>query len=482
LNCCLVSLKVLYFSVNYFPINNFQGKRMSDPFAIQFNEKTDRFSEIKSLKQSIQKSLDLATDYILKNFKMDLSSPDCGGWQRNFGIPNDVLSSTGTSCAMLSLLTCGYPRNDSVIIKSNNFLNKNVNIHGVWPVLINPRLNLIKENCLCLTASISYNSPIPTPEINKGILWIIESRHKDGGWGCVKENGNEAIKSDITSTAYVLKLLRKASCSFAALPQNVEGAIKTALDEGREWLFLQKKVENEFVFWSDNDNNEMAIAETSLSIEALKGYNLFNDNLKRKCLLWMENKNINSEIVRQDFPHHLNWSHLIYERALIALTYLDISVSKPQILKIAKRIIDRQVKEEGFWNISGIAARTAPSWSFLESMVSLKLYLDRIENDWLQEVVNYHEHRINEMEKEIMERKLGKRLKSFFKLSFQFLKMNISITIFLISAFGIFEIIKHQAFFNNQGKITGLCISIFSLILSGYKTIKSWCKEKGISK
>jgi len=335
--------------------------------SLQSIEKMNYLLEFQRL---IPNSLSGALQYMRIKFKPinTTAEKSLGGWCQ-FLEENDSPSVTGTSCVIISMILCGESSNSDLIIPAKNFIISKQRSDGGWS---KPSLeaghSLVLVTCQALGALLDTDEFTTSGSIQSAVTWLIEAQNADGGWGYLARDGI----SDVTSTAYAMKTLARVMSFYPKA--------KNTIANGQKWL---EEVKNQDASWGRYAGQRGTLAHTSHAVEALLaiGNRVATLTSTRE---WIE-KNYNNCAQFQDLykvpttHERLSWSHMSNERSLIALLKLDTAITAPEVIGNVQTILDKQLN--GTYWTNNLNTNPGASWAISEAATSLRLYLNRLEDE-----------------------------------------------------------------------------------------------------
>jgi hypothetical protein len=140
----------------------------------------------------------------------------------------------------------------------------------------------------------------------------------------------------------------------------------------------------------------------------------------------------------------LTWTHISCERALIALLKLNVSVSSVAVVECVKKILERHVNGT-YWSVE-VTPTPAASWAISEAVISLRLYIDRLEHQgyavalsssiskFRKEIKELRE-RIIELESRIPKTSFKSRIRKLLRFLIRPVPLLIIVTIILIGGY-----------------------------------------------
>ncbi len=331
---------------------------------------TDGMNRALELQKLIPNSLSGALQYARARFKPinATSGRPLGGWSQ-FLEDNDDPSVTGTSCMISTMIFCGENLNSSIIAPAKHFIINKQRHDGGWS---KPSLeashSLVLMTCQALGALLDVDELPTSHSIQSAVTWLMEAQNVDGGWGYLACDGI----SDVTSTAYAMKTLARVMSFYQTA--------KEVIANGQTWL---EKGKNPDASWGRYMGQSGTLAHTSHAVEALVAVGNHSSTLL-STREWIE-KNYKDgdqfqDLYRVKTTHErLSWSHMSNERSLIALLKLGAAITAPEVIENAQAILGRQLNG-AYWT-NELNTNPGASWAISEAVASLRLYLNRLENE-----------------------------------------------------------------------------------------------------
>jgi len=355
------------------------------------------------LGQCISTALSGALVFMRRTFKLERKTGDgieSGGWSQFLQEKIKAPTVTGTACIITSMMAAGESRHSEYVRMGKRLIIEHAREDGGWSKPSLKRYySLTLVTCLALRALLDADQPSSSVSIQDGVRWLLDAQNPDGGWGNLAQDQ----KSDVTSTAYALRVLTR---TVAGHPD-----LETGIERGHKWLV---DTQNADCSWGRAPGDPGSLPYVSHAVEGLLACGVDAASLAPVRDWVLANIPEGAQFIDHyvvELPdgttERLIWTHLTDERSLIALLRLGADITSPVLERLVGRILAHQV-DGRYWRVDTVP-RAAPSWAMVESILALRLYLDRLEHQGsvialsravaeLQETVAAHAERIARLE------------------------------------------------------------------------------------
>ena len=434
---------------------------------------TDEVDNLLEFGQQIANSLSSALIYMRKKFKLVPSSEGemtKGGWSQYIEEQIKPPSITGTACILSSIIRCGENKKSEIVSFSKNFIIKGANEDGGWSKpSLQKYYSLTLTTCQAIRALLDAEQPSTSSPIQKAIEWLLKAQNVDGGWGFLAKDK----QSDVTATAYAMQALARVVSVY----QEAEEAIV----RGQKWLIEIRNPDNS---WGRRKVEHGTLSHTSHALEALLASGISHSVCLPTCNWLIANYQNNRQFLDHYiviFPNgdteRLTWTHISCERALIALLKLNVSLSSVEVVECVNKILERQVNGT-YWSVE-VTPTPAASWAISEAVISLRLYIDRLEHQGyavalsssiskLRKEIKELRERIIELESRIPKASFKARIRKLLRFLKKPVPLLIIVTIILI---GVYLFLRGSSATPLYAEIIVGIFGIIGLSLTTYQVV-----------
>lgn len=356
-------------------------------------------------KQQILMSLASALTFMRGEFKLERRTdgkPNSGGWSQFLSEEIRPPTVTGTSCIISAMIVAGEGQHSEYIAMGKRLIVEHSRDDGGWSKPSLDRYHsLTLITCLAMRALLDADQPLSSNSIRNSVQWLLEAQNPDGGWGNLARD----TKSDVTSTAYALRVLTRT------VP--VHPDVGTAMERGHRWLVGRQ---NNDYSWSRESGKSGSLPYVSHAVDGLLACGVHPSSLLPvrewassnipEGVQFIDNYSV---ILPNGETERLIWTHLTDERSLITLLKLGVDITVPEVNLLVRRILDHQVDGK-HWRVDTLP-NTAPVWAIVEAVLALHLYLDLLECQRInilsravsksQDIIQDHSERIANLESQM---------------------------------------------------------------------------------